>query len=622
MTNHQTKSHKGFSKIVVITTSYNLICFAALLLVVEVKSSPPGDPIKCYSSGNTDCTITNAYATFPDRSICRAPQVFYPSTEEELISVIANATSQKKKMKIATSTSHSVPKLSCPDGEDDVLISTKYLNKTARIDPVAMTITVESGMILRDLINVSATAGLAIPHVPYWWGLTVGGILGTGSHGSSLWGLGSCVHDYVIGLRIVSPAGADEGYAKVRTLEKGDPELDAVKVSLGVLGVISQVTLRLEPLFKRSISYVGKNDSDIEDQVSTFGKEHEFGDIMWLPSQNKVVYRIDDRVSPDTPGNGLFDFLGFRSIPLHHILYPRTQEESEESAGLSAGKCAAYGGGLTQNGYASRDSGKCEIAQSRYHMAMELAYGLTNDGTSFTGYPVVGYNNRLQSSGLCFDSPEDDLQTACNWDPRIKGFFFFEIGISISLSNAKNFIQDVKKLVALQPEAFCGIDIYTGILMRYVKGSSAYLGKDEDSLEFDIIYYRSKDPMTPRLHQDFYEELVQIALFQYGGVPHWGKNNNMAFAGAINKYKNSSAFLKVKQLFDPLGLFSNEWTDQILGLKDGINSMKEGCALEGLCICEEDIHCAPKKGYFCRPGKIYKNARVCAPSLSNEIAYV
>lgn len=74
------------------------------------------------------------------------------------------------------------------------------------------------------------------------------------------------------------------------------------------------MTLKLEPLFKRSIRYVEKNDSDLGDQAVSFGNQHEFADIFWYPSQRKAVYRIDDRVSLNTSGNGLYDFTGFRSM--------------------------------------------------------------------------------------------------------------------------------------------------------------------------------------------------------------------------------------------------------------------------------------------------------------------
>lgn len=529
---------------------------------------------------------------FPDRTTCRVAEAMYPTSEDELIAAVAEATKNSRKMKVATRFSHSIPKLVCPDGKDGLLISTKNLNKIHKIDTTAKTMTVDSGVTLRQLINEAAKANLSLPYAPYWWGLTIGGMLGTGAHGSSLWGMGSAVHDHVVELRIVSPGGPKDGYVKIRTLNETDVDLDAAKVSLGVLGVISQVTLKLEPIFKRSITYTKKIDSDLGDQALIFGNQHEFADLTWYPSRKEVMYRIDDRVPLTTKGNGLNDFTGFRSTLSAALAIIRSSEENQESREDAEGKC--IGSKLTTS------------------LLRANAYGLTNNGVLFTGYPVVGYQNRLQSSGTCLDSREDALTTACPWDSRVKGEFFHQTTFSIGMSKVKAFIQDVQKLVSLEPKSFCGTEQYNGILMRYVKASTAYLGKQEDGIDFDITYYRSKNPLTPRLFEDILEEMEQMAMFKYGGLPHWGKNRNLAFEGAIKKYKSGGEFIKVMKRFDPKGLFSSEWINQVLGLEEGLSIVKEGCALEGLCICSQDSHCAPTKGYVCRPGRVYKDARVCS----------
>ncbi|KAK7285731.1 hypothetical protein RJT34_20511 [Clitoria ternatea] len=559
------------------------------LFIYRAISTPPDDPIRC-SSKNKNCVITNTYGVFPDRSICRASEAMYPTTEEELISMVASASKNNRKMKAATRSSHSIPKLVCPDGEDGVLISTKNLKKILKIDKEAKIMTVESGVMLRDIISESAKVGLALPYTPYWWGITIGGLMGTGAHGSTLWGKGSAVHEYVVELRIVSPAGPEDGYAKVRHLTESDQHLDAARVSLGVLGVISQVTLQLEPLFKRSLTYVTKDDSDLGDELVSFGRKHEFGDVTWYPSQRKAVYRIDDRVSVNTSGNGLYSFFPFRPQLSAALAVVRGTEDLQEAKHDANGKCIG--------------------AKLLTATLSGTGFGVTNDGV-FLGYPVVGFSNRMQSSGTCLDSLNDALITACPWDSRIKGEFFHQTAFSIPLSVVNNFIEDVQKLVELEPQALCGLELSNGVLMRYVTASSAYLGKTEDAVDFDITYYRSKDPLVPRLFEDILEEIEQIGLFKYGGLPHWGKNRNLAFLGAMKKYHNADKFLKVKEEYDPQGLFSSEWTNQVLGLEEGVTILKDGCALEGLCICSQDSHCAPNKGYFCRPGRIYKDARVC-----------
>lgn len=569
--------------------------FYMMIILSHANSIPPDDPIKCTNLAlNQNCTVTNTYGAFPDRSICRAAAAAYPRTEEELVAVVAAASRESRKMKAATRFSSSIPKLACPGGGGGLIISTAHLNRTLKVDNRSMTATVEGGVTIRQLIDDAAAAGLALPYTPYWWGLTVGGMMATGAHGSSLWrSAGTSVHDFVVRVRIVTPASPEEGYATVRQLEEDDPEINAARVSLGVLGVISQVTLKLEPMFQRAMTYVEDDDASLGEDATVFGSQHEFGDMAWFPSWRKVVKRIDDRVKTNTPSRGLNDFLGFRPIPSLALQLVRTAEEDIE---------AQKDGAIN----------KCNFAGFYASILRFVGYGYTNDGQNFTGYPIIGYQNRIQASGTCLDPSNGTLQSTCAWDPRVKGLFFHQTTFSISLSKVKGFIEEVKELVNLDTNALCGLGLYDGILMRYVTSSSAYLGKQDDSIDFDITYYRSKDPATPRLYQDFIEEIEQLAIFKYGALPHWGKNRNVAFLGAINKYAKFDEFLKVKDKYDPKGLFSSDWSDQVLGLRQGLVITKEGCALEGLCICSQDSHCAPNKGYYCRQGKVYKDARVCA----------
>ncbi|CAD6225511.1 unnamed protein product [Miscanthus lutarioriparius] len=473
-------------------------------------ANPPPDPVQCSSGGGAaDWTVSSAYGMFPDRSTCRAAAAAYPASEDELVRAVAAAgAASGTKMKVATRYSHSIPPLACPgsgDGEG-LVISTRRLDRVVSVDPATGHMTVESGVTLRDLVAEAAKSGLALPYAPYWWGLTVGGMLSTGAHAARSGAT-------------AAPCTRVRQGARAHRRRSGAGR--RAKVSLGVLGVISQVTLALQPLFKRSVTFTERDDDDLTEQVAKFGYQHEFAAISWFPAHGRVVYRIDDRLPLTASGEGAMDFISFRATPTIAIQASRLAEDLFERAGNGSGKCLMSRG---------------------IHAALSVAgYGLQRrSGGLFTGYPVVGPQHRMEASGGCLMGPEDALLTACPWDPRVRaGTFVHQTTFSLPVHRAAAFVAE-------------------GVL----------------------------------------EEIEQMGIFKYGGLPQWGKNRNLAFVGAARKYPGLPQFLRVKDTYDPDGLFSGDWSDMMLGIGGrSPTTDAPGCALKGMCVFSRDEHCAPEQGY-------------------------
>eukprot|EP01018_Ginkgo_biloba_P022324 Gb_14797 [translate_table: standard] len=592
-----------------------ILVYSGFLLITELQVCLGACFVPTVECGSRSCNITNFRGSWQDMKTCKAAKVEYPRTEKELIQAVAEAVRERRKIKVMSIGSHTFNRFACPGGSYGVLINTRDYNSRIIINKKYMTVTVDAGVQFRDLIDRLAVQGLTLPHSTYWDAVSMAGVVSTAAHGSGLWGKGGGVHEYVVAMSLVVPAPAYQGYAKLIRLTHKDDDLKAARVSLGVLGAISQLTFTVQNMFKRSVVLSLKNDLNLEDAFVPFARGHEFGDITWYPSLHRAVYRIDDRVPVSVTGGGRNLQILFRPQTVQTIVQSRVIEEEIQKR---------------------KDINKlCEISIAQLKQTMQSGGGFLNDGRHFRGYPVIGYNNYMQSSSGCQTGPDrhdnhhhntntclattkhvNSNDIVCGWDSRVNGSFFFHTSIAIPLSRVPAAIRDIKLVRDLNPKALCGLDYYGGLLMRYFKKSEAYLGFKEDTVDIEFFYYRSRQPNVPRWNEDIMEEIEQLLLQKYGGRPHWAKNRVYTFQGTAQRAVSLQKFLEAKHRLDPFGFFSSEWSDAVLGISwngGAVQRWRDRCAHDGVCACKLDRHCSPQRGFFCRPGRIWKRARVCRP---------
>ena len=118
---------------------------------------------------------------------------------------------------------------------DDVGLDTSALTGVVALD--ATRVRVRAGEKLHDLLAELARHGFSLDVVPRGDGVTVGGAVSTGTHGSGA-AVGS-LSSLVRAVRLV------DGRGELRRID--GPDLDAVRTSLGALGVLTEVELAVVP---------------------------------------------------------------------------------------------------------------------------------------------------------------------------------------------------------------------------------------------------------------------------------------------------------------------------------------------------------------------------------------
>ena len=183
------------------------------------------------------------------------------------------------------------------------------------VDEEKREITVEAGMTLAELMRSIEERGWALPALPDIDSVTVGGALATGTHGTC----GTLLSGYCTRLRIIGADGAATDYSR------GDEIFEAVRCSLGVLGIISTATFACVPLRTLQISEAPVRDDEWLEAWPEWLERHDFLRILWLPHTGYgYVMRGDYREEPDENFSPAEPFHHRYRRDVSRLLYKRT----------------------------------------------------------------------------------------------------------------------------------------------------------------------------------------------------------------------------------------------------------------------------------------------------------
>ncbi|MGN6413566.1 D-arabinono-1,4-lactone oxidase [Flexivirga sp.] len=231
-----------------------------------------------------------------------------PGTEGEVVGAVRRARAEGRRVR-CVGAGHSFNAIAAPS---DVAVSLDNLRGIVTHDD--STVTVLAGTRLSDLSAALAQRGLALPILGSIANQSVAGAIATGTHGSSL--AHPNLSGLVSGMRLIDGTGA------VRDLDEHDELLDAARVHLGALGIITRVRLQVVPAFHLRERIEWLPVDQVAAALPEISTSAEFTKVWWMPhTPRALVFRYERVSAPRTVLPVLLDRFVDEKL-LHHGALP------------------------------------------------------------------------------------------------------------------------------------------------------------------------------------------------------------------------------------------------------------------------------------------------------------
>ena len=410
---------------------------------------------------------------------------------------------EKELAKIIGSTSHKVrvygSKQSSADiaAGTDALIDMRQYDQIVSIDDSKKHITVQAGITLKTLITTIQDRGWSIPCLPDIDTVTLGGALSTGTHGTGR--EGKLLSEYMVACRMVMADGT------VREIKEGEELMNAVRVSLGLMGIFSEITLQCESIYTLHLKEAPMHDDEWLEGFDDLLKNNDFTRVLWMPHTDHGYVILGNKIDQDTPvkNNPGPAYLKHRRA-VSRILYKYTTKFPF----------------LTT-------------------FANKIIYKLF-------------FTSKKESKGTLYDATVTKKRNGtlelAEWTIGRSQFKALFTELKSKLDNRKN-------------AAF----VHIPMDIRFVKQDDSWLSYayGEDCVTVGCV---TRDAANADHYKAF--EVVEKIFLKYGGRPHWGKRFEAKDAELSKIYPMWEAFKTLRAKLDPQGKFLNPYLTELLNISE------------------------------------------------------
>lgn len=215
-----------------------------------------------------------------------------PRSTAEVVELVTTAARQGLVVR-PVGAGHSFTPLAATDG---VLVTLRRMTGVVAHDADGR-VRVRAGTSLRVLSRELAALGWALPNMGDVDPQSVAGAIGTGTHGTGarLQGIAAAV----VGATLVTGTG------EVVDVDEHHPWLDAVRVSLGALGILTEVELQCVPAFLLHAREEPMALPEVLERLDELTAENDHFELYWFPHTEKALVKRNNRVPEGTPAQPL-----------------------------------------------------------------------------------------------------------------------------------------------------------------------------------------------------------------------------------------------------------------------------------------------------------------------------